>query len=127
MLVDSRCVRVDSRQRLTKLRFGALAGQIKDCKDYGQPDDNQPWNKSMPDEAVYHRLSFKVQRAPRAATCFWWECQTAITTSQGSHVVHYLNEKARRKTADEKLKFADHVTPDLSYWSRSDLYKILDI
>ncbi len=56
-----------------KHRIGGLAGHIKDRKDYGQAYDNQHWNKSMPDEAVNHRLSFKVQRAPRASSRFRWQ------------------------------------------------------
>ena len=104
-----------------KRRFRGLAGQIKHCKDYGQAYNKERRKQSPPDEAIYHAFSFKVQRTSRAATCFWWEYQTAITTRHGSHVVHYLNEKTRRKSADEKLKFADHVTSDLSYWSRSHL------
>lgn len=63
--VRSCCSQVS--QQLMKRRFGGLAGQIKDCKDYGQTYDHQHWNKSMPDEAVYHRLGFKVQRALRAS------------------------------------------------------------
>ena len=50
-----------------KHRFRALGGQIKYCKGYGQANNNQHWNESMPDEPIYHALSFQVQRALRAS------------------------------------------------------------